>query len=116
MPEKARNIICTYWGYLGVPTDELNAMHFLNMLNCYVVDGAAMPHNRSHELYLSLAKVILEAGGRIWYNSEVTEFLYDEKGAVCGVAANGRKLYAKEVISNVIPHRLQPVGRPRKFR
>ena len=104
MPEKARNIINTYWGYLGVPTDELNAMHFLNMLNTYVVDGAAMPYHRSHELSLSLAKVILDAGGEIWYNSEVTEFLYDESGAVCGVVANGQKLYAKEVISNVIPH------------
>ena len=104
MPEKARNIICTYWGYLGVPTDELNAMHFLNMLNCYVVDGAAMPYKRSHELSLSLTKVILEAGGQIWYNSEVSEFLYNDEGAVCGVVAGGRKLYAKEVISNVIPH------------
>ena len=104
MPEKARNIINTYWSYLGVPTDELNAMHFLNMLNTYVVDGAAMPYHRSHELSLSLAKVILDAGGDIWYNSEVTEFLYDEGGAVSGVVANGKKLYAKEVISNVIPH------------
>lgn len=104
MPEKARNIICTYWGYLGVPTDELNAMHFLSMLNCYVVDGAAMPYKRSHELSLSLAKVILEAGGQIWYNSEVTAFLYDEKGAVRGVSIGEKKVYAKEVISNVIPH------------
>ncbi|HRX58052.1 MAG TPA: NAD(P)/FAD-dependent oxidoreductase [Eubacteriales bacterium] len=104
MPEKARDIICTYWGYLGVPTDELNALHFLNMLNCYVVDGAAMPYKRSHELSLSLADVILGSGGQIWYNSEVTKFLYDAQGAVCGVVANGRELYAKEVISNVIPH------------
>jgi prolycopene isomerase len=113
MPEKARDIICTYWGYLGVPTDELNAMHFLNMLNCYVVDGAAMPYKRSHELSLSLAKVILDAGGQIWYNSEVTEFLYDEAGAVCGVVANGTKLYAKEVVSNVIPHNVFNMSEPK---
>lgn len=104
MPEKARNIINTYWGYLGVPTDELNAMHFLSMLNTYVVYGAAMPYKRSHELSLSLAKVILDSGGQIWYNSEVTKFLYNKEGAVQGVVANGKELYAKEVISNVIPH------------
>ena len=104
IPEKARNIINTYWGYLGVPTDELNAMHFLNMLNCYVVDGAAMAHLRSHELSLSLVKAFLDAGGEIWYNSEVTRFLYDDAGRVCGVVANGRELRAREVISNVIPH------------
>lgn len=104
IPEKVQNIICTYWGYLGVPTDELNCMHFLNMLYDYVVDGAAMPRHRSHELSLALIDVIQKHGGQVWYNSEVTEFLYKEDGSVCGVVANGEKLYAKEVISNVIPH------------
>ncbi len=105
VPKKAQNIIGTYWGYLGVPTDELNAMHFLNMLYDYVVDGAAMPHHRSHELSLSLADVIYRHGGEIRYNSEVTGFLYDDSGRAVGVEVNGKeKLYAKELISNVIPH------------
>ncbi|MFB0920685.1 MAG: NAD(P)/FAD-dependent oxidoreductase [Oscillospiraceae bacterium] len=115
MPKKAQNIINTYWGYLGVPTDELNAMHFLSMLNTYVVDGAAMPYKRSHELSLSLSKVILDSGGQIWYNSEVTQFLYNEEGAVCGVVANGKKLYAKEVISNVMPHNVFNMSEPGKI-
>lgn len=104
IPKAAQDIINTYWGYLGVPTDELNAMHFLNMLYDYVVDGAAMPHYRSHELSLALVDVIQKNGGQVWYNSEVTEFLYKEDGSIAGVVANGEKLYAKEVISNVIPH------------
>ena len=104
IPKKAQDLINTYWGYLGVPTDELNAMHFLNMLHDYVVDGAAMPRHRSHELSLSLIDVITKHGGEVWYNSEVTEFLYNDDGSVAGVIANGEKLYAKEVISNVIPH------------
>ena len=104
IPEKARNILNTYWGYLGVPTDELNAMHYINMLYGYVVDGAAMPKHRSHELSLSLIDIIQKHGGEVWYNSEVTEFLYNEDGSVAGVVANGEKLYAREVISNVIPH------------
>ena len=104
IPKKAQDLINTYWGYLGVPTDELNAMHFLNMLYDYVVDGAAMPRHRSHELSLSLIDVITKHGGEVWYNSEVTQFLYNDDGSVAGVVANGEKLYAKEVISNVIPH------------
>jgi prolycopene isomerase len=104
IPEKARDILCTYWGYLGVPTDELNCMHYLSMMNAYVVDGAAMPYKRSHELSLSLEKVLTDNGGEVWYNSPVTEFLYGDDGAVVGVVANGEKLYAKEVISNVIPN------------
>lgn len=102
VPQKAQDIINTYWGYLGVPTDELLASHFLNMLKDYVVCGAAVPALKSHELSLALVDVIRKNGGELWYNHEVTEFLYDEAGKVCGVVANGKKLYAKEVISNVI--------------
>ena len=104
IPKKAQDVINTYWGYLGVPTDELNAMHFLNMLYGYMVDGAAMTHHRSHELSLSLVDVILKNGGQVWYNSEVTRFLYNDDGSIAGVVANGEALYARQVISNVIPH------------
>ena len=115
IPKKAQDLINTYWGYLGVPTDELNAMHFLNMLYDYVVDGAAMPHHRSHELSLSLVKVIQDNGGEVWYNSEVTQLLYNDDGSVAGVVANGEKLYAKEVISNVIPHNMLGMSDPTKI-
>ena len=105
MPEKARNILNSYWGYLGVPTDELNSLHYLAMVSSYVKDGAAMPYKRSHELSLAIEKTILDNGGEVWYNSEVTEFIYNVAGEVIGVElASGKKLYAKQVISNVIPH------------
>lgn len=104
IPKKIQNILNTYWCYLGVPTDELSGMHFLNLLYGYVEFGAAMPHYRSHELSLSIADVITKNGGEIRYNSKVTQFLYDENGRCVGVIANGEKLYAKEVISNIIPH------------
>jgi len=104
IPKAAQDIINTYWGYLGVPTDELNAMHFLNMVHDYVVDGAAMPRHRSHELSLALVDVIVKNGGKVRFNSEVTKFLYHEDGSVAGVVANGEELYSKEVISNVIPN------------
>lgn len=102
MPDKAKKILTTYWGYLGVPTDELNCMHFLSMLTSYMDNCAAMPYKRSHELSLALCDVIYKNGGEIRYNSEVTEFLYNEDGSIAGVVANGEKLYAKEVVSNVI--------------
>ena len=104
IPKAAQDIINTYWGYLGVPTDELNAMHFLNMVHDYVVDGAAMPRHRSHELSLALVDVIVKNGGEVRFNSEVTKFLYHEDGSVAGVVANSEELYSKEVISNVIPN------------
>ena len=105
IPEKARDIINAYWCYLGIPTDELNSLHYLSMVGSYVNEGAAMPYKRSHELSLSMEKAVLDNGGKIWYNSEVTEFIYNTAGDAIGVVlADGKKLYAKQIISNVIPH------------
>lgn len=104
MPEKARDIINTYWCYLGVPTDDLNAMHYLSMVGSYVEDGAAMPYKRSHELSLALEKAITDNGGQVWYNCEVKKFLYDNDRCVGVALSDGTEIFAKEIISNVIPH------------
>lgn len=109
VPKRARDLVSTYWSYLGVPADELNAMHYLNMLYDYVVNGAAMPSMRSHELSLSLADVICRHGGEIRYNSRVTKLLCGQDGAVIGVVAGGQELYAKQVISNAMPGSILPL-------
>lgn len=104
MPKRAQDLVSTYWSYLGVPADELNAMHYLNMLYGYIVHGAAMPAHRSHELSLSLVDVICRHGGEVRYNSRVTSVLSDPDGVVYGVIAGGQTLYARQVISNAMPH------------
>ena len=114
IPPKAQNILKTYWGYLGVPTDELNGMHFLALLTAYMRGKPSMPRYRSHELSLAFVKKLQEYGGEIRYNSEVTKFLYDEKGAVLGVACGDERFYAREVISNIIPHNVFNMSDARK--
>ena len=104
IPEKARSILNTYWGYLGVPTDDLSALHFISLLTAYMEVKPTMPFNRSHELSLSLVKAFESFGGEVRYNSEVTRFLFDEKGKACGVVANGEEIRAKKVISNIMPN------------
>ena len=104
IPEKARSILNTYWGYLGVPTDDLSALHFISLLTAYMEVKPTMPYNRSHELSLSLVKAFESFGGEVRYNSEVTRFLFDEKGKACGVVANGEEIYAKKIISNIMPN------------
>lgn len=103
IPEKAQRILTTYWGYLGVPTDDMNALHYLSLLAAYTSASPSMPYHRSHELSLSLVRVLQENGGEIRYNTEVTRFLYD-RGACIGVVAGGEVFYAKKIISNIIPN------------
>ncbi|MBQ7652830.1 MAG: NAD(P)/FAD-dependent oxidoreductase [Clostridia bacterium] len=104
MPEKAKQIIGTYWSYLGVPTDELNAMHFLLMLDGYISARPAMPLKRAHQISVSLAQIIMDNGGVIKYNTPVTEFLYDAGGACYGVIADGKEYRAKKIVANIIPN------------
>ena len=115
IPEKARSILNTYWGYLGVPTDDLSALHFISLLTAYMQVKPTMPYNRSHELSLSLVKALQSFGGEIRYNSEVTEFLFDEKGRAIGVVANGEELRAKKVISNIMPNNVINRAKGAKF-
>ena len=104
IPKKAQSILSTYWGYLGVPTDDLNALHYISLLAAFAKTAPSMPYHRSHELSVALVKALQGFGGEICYNSEVTRFLYDPKGVAVGVVANGESYYAKKIISNIIPH------------
>lgn len=101
--EKARRIIETYWLYIGVPVEEANSLHYLEMLRGYINGGAGIPYHKSYELSLALADTVYKNGGEIRYNTEVKEFIYDN-GRVTGVRTDNDEYYAKEVISNVIPH------------
>ena len=131
IPEKAKNIINSYWSYLGAIPEELNAMHYMNMLKSYIDYGAAMPSGRSHELAEGLMTSIRENGGEVWTGCKVTRVITNARGRAIGVevddgedgeaadkqggikkilhplekhTAKGRAVYAKEIISNIIPH------------
>lgn len=114
IPKKAQSILGTYWPYLGVPTDELNAMHYLSMLVSYMKGRPSMPRGRSHEISLALVKCLQDNGGEIRYNSAVTRFLYNEQGAAIGVIAGDERFYAREIISNISPHNVFALSDPRK--
>lgn len=115
MPEKARNILNTYWGYLGVPTDELNAVHYAVMVASYIKNGAVMPRKRSHAMSTALESCIRDRGGEIWFNSEVCRLLYREDGSCSGVVLrDGTELYARAVVSNVMPDAVYAMSEPRR--
>ena len=109
-PAEARRVLETYWLYLGVPADEINAFHYFQMLSGYIDGGAGVPRLKSYGLSLSLADVITKNGGDIRYNTEVTEVIYGSDGKVAGVKAGGDEYRARKVISNVIPHNVMEMS------
>ena len=104
IPAKAQAILNTYWGYLGVPGDDLNALPYISLLTAFIHSPPTMPYHRSHELSLAFIKRLQDFGGEVRFNCEVTQFLYDDAGAAIGVAVGDEKIYAAKIVSNIIPN------------
>ncbi|CAJ1225863.1 C-3',4' desaturase CrtD [Levilactobacillus zymae] len=102
MPAKAQEILLAYWCYIGIPSDEFEFAYFASMLVSYVTYSAYIPQNRSHEISSALVQALQANGGTAWFNTEVTQLLTAE-GAVVGVQIGDRKLYAHEVIADLLP-------------
>ncbi len=102
MPEKARNILKTYWCYLGTPTRELDFAHYGMMMERYIKYKPAVPKHRSHELSLALEKVIVDNGGEICYNTEVKRILIKD-GRAAGVDIGSGEIYSDFVVANCFP-------------
>jgi phytoene dehydrogenase-like protein len=103
MPIRAQHILSSYWGYLGVPTNDLSFVPYASMTDGYIRLKAYLPRMRSHELSLAIEKRIRDFGGDVWYNTEVTRILVKD-GKAYGVATKDGEIYAEHIIANVIPH------------
>ena len=104
VPKKAQSILSTYWSYLGVPTDDVGSLHYISMIDTFITSKPSMPYSRSFEISLALVKLIESFGGEVRFNNEVKKFIYNKKGVVSGVEVNGKRFYAKKIISNIIPN------------
>lgn len=102
MPLKAQHIISSYWCYLGAPEDQMDFLTYARMLLSYVNYGAGQPKLRSHEISLSLEKVIRDNGGEIWYNTEITKILVKD-GKAYGVVIGDKEYYADQIVCNAYP-------------
>ena len=103
-PEEILNILYAYWGYLGVPTTDLNFTIWAAMLAMYHDKKAYVPLKRSHDISLSLAERFDDLGGRLEYNTSVEKILV-EKGRATGVrTSQGDEIRTNHVVANLSPH------------
>ena len=102
MPKKAIEILSTYWVYLGSPIDDLSFVHYASMVYSYVLYGPAIPTYTSHELSRVLENEFKNAGGTIYYLSEV-EKIDVEDGEVTGVQTKDTSYATSHVIANLSP-------------
>jgi phytoene dehydrogenase-like protein len=101
--KRLQNVVSQYWAYLGGKPETGNAVLFAGCLMTYILNGAAYPNKRSHNMSILLADYVKSKGGVVKYNALVNKILVED-GKLVGVEMlNGQKYYAKGVISNVNP-------------
>ena len=129
MPDKAQDIINTYWGYLGVDADHLSFMQYVNMVCLYVNHGAWIPEKTSNQLTTGLLERFRAMGGTAWFNCRAEEILFDEEEHVNGLRttagtvdtryiicnANPSMVYANMVPQNILPDRERKLAAARRY-
>lgn len=103
MPDKAREIIESYWDYIGTPSDSMSFAVYSFMTYNYLYRKPYICHDRSHEISLAFDAAIRKNGGDIWYCSPVKNI--DVKNNIChGVELeDGTYISADYVICNLHP-------------
>ena len=129
MPDKAQDIMNTYWGYLGVDADHLSFMQYVNMVCLYVNHGAWIPEKTSNQLTTGLLERFRAMGGTAWFNCRAEEILFDEEEHVNGLRtssgtvdtryiicnANPTMVYANMVPQNIVPDRERKLAGARRY-
>lgn len=103
MPPLARDIMNTYWGYLGVDADHLSFMQYVNMVSLYVNHGAWIPEKTSNELTTGLVERFRAMGGTIWMNCRAEEILFDADDHVSGVRTTSGTVDTRWILCNGNP-------------
>lgn len=106
IPLKAKQIISTYWSYLGASWSELSFVHYVEMFYLYIKKSAVIPETRSHEISMAMVSRFEELGGEVVYNTSVKEMLVEEDIVYGVVLDNDKTLYARSIIADISPNQV----------
>lgn len=103
VPDKAREILESYWDYVSADSTKMSFAVYAFMLYTYVTKKPWIAKLRSHEISLAFDKKIRDYGGDIWYNTEVTEIDVKDNSVKGVKLADGTYIPCERVISNLMP-------------
>ncbi len=104
VPDKARNILESYWTYVACDSTEMSFAPYIFMTYVYITQKPWFAKDRSHAISMAFDTRIRQFGGDIWYNTEVTK-IDVKNGEVKGVELkDGTYIPCSYVIANVMPH------------
>lgn len=104
MPKKAREILSTYWVYLGSPANELSFVHYASMIYSYIKLHPAISLKKSHELSIALYEEFLNNNGEAKLLTTVSKIIVENNKVKGVVTSDGKTYYAPIVIANISPN------------
>lgn len=104
MPKKAREILSTYWVYLGSPASEISFVHYASMIYSYIKLHPAVSSKKSHEISLALYEEFLQNNGEAKLLTTVSQILVSDDKVKGVITSDGKTYYAPIVIANVSPN------------
>lgn len=103
-PELMRDLMGVFALYQCGDTSKIDAARYCLMTDSFISNGVSQTDMRSAGLSTALVTSAKRYGADIWYDSEVVKICTDN-GAVSGIMLkDGRKIRAKRVLCNIIPH------------
>ena len=104
VPDKAREIIESYWDYIGTPSRLMSCVVYGYMIYSYLLMKPYIVKNRSHELSLAFDNYIRKMGGDIWYCATVKKIDVKNNVAYGVELDDGTYINARYIIVNVHPN------------
>ncbi len=106
IPEKAMEILSTYWLYLGNIPSDLPFSVYAIVIADYFGFGSYFPKNTSHEISTKMAEKLVEKGVQIECGIRVDKILVENK-TVKGVRlSDGTEIACDYVISGSYPNKV----------
>ena len=102
LPQKAQDILSTYWSYLGVDMNHLAFIHYAAMVHKYISRSAYIPKHTSHQISTAMIERYRELGGEVWFNCRAEEFLFDGD-RLCGVRTSMGVVDCDYALANINP-------------
>lgn len=102
LPQKCRDILSVYWGYLGMDLNHLSFFHYASMMQRYVRMGAFIPKHTSHEISMAMLDRFYKLGGEAWFNCRAEEFIFNGD-KLCGVRTSMGDVECDICLPNINP-------------
>ena len=97
---KLKLVLSVYWTYAGIRTQSWGFASYAGMMYQYLHDKPYHIVGGSQALSNSLASIVLENGGEIRYNCEVTKICVEDERITGVITEDNEKIEAYYVVSN----------------